>query len=296
MDWLIDLLRDNVWNGIGGLIVLLGALYGIGRYVATRKPRWRYIVRGQNWIVGHIRNILGFVVFLITILVANLMFKDGWFAILIIVYTLALVVIFRVNAPPLRRSKTKFTKIPLLEIVNTTLDEIYDGPPSGEQIYHGVPFYINGNRYDTSKDDLMERELGLGKTIKNAKSVHLLINAGGARSKYLGYSLGRIKLIFNEGPPQFEELSLGTNIREWAIGNATPDVLVTEVHDKNKCRRVWYGNNVNGNAAIIDMLNISVEQTRENKDLDHIIIVRYVGPGTEEPPLGFFISAITIES
>ena len=176
-------------------------------------------------------------------------------------------------------------------------------------ILGGVKFLIESHIFDSENVALIEADghtetkLELPKPACQVKSVHLLINASGGWRIHRESNIvlewtqvGRIRFNFEGGSFQDTGLVLGDNIREWAIGNFPGD-LVGRVADP-LCRVVWKGKNASQKFAVIDGLEIPVQDSNREKHIESIVFIRDIPHRVEESKGGllhFLVSAITLE-
>lgn len=199
----------------------------------------------------------------------------------------------------------RFVPVPLIEtgLANADLST-YRRPPFGDCFWFGIPFKLQNARISMADTfDSQSKSLNLVEHVSGVQAVYFLINAGDGRRRYLGREIGWIDLNYEkDDPPQARCLiTLGQNVREWAIGNyvhlsATdhrPDQLVGTLEDSNT-REVWRGETQNGQVAVIDMLIMRVDERKLSKRLQSIVFVRTIPRNTIA--LDYFISGITIET
>ncbi len=201
--------------------------------------------------------------------------------------------------------------LPVGKFANATLKGKYENLPQGEVNLGGVTFLLTPEAYafDTSQaryiepDGSVRAELKLPQPVGKVKSVHLLINAGGAfrtdpdsNTPLEWLRIGRIQLIFKDTTSQETELILGGNVREWAIGNF-PGKLVDRI-DEPFSQVAWRGKNTSGKCAVIDRLEIPVLESNRSKQLESVVFIRDIpwkAPSSEGGKLHFFVSAVTLE-
>ncbi|TEU21864.1 MAG: hypothetical protein E3J21_01450 [Anaerolineales bacterium] len=168
----------------------------------------------------------------------------------------------------------------------------------GESWFNGVRFLLNANYFQTGPNGPRYTEFKSDKPLGRTSSVHLLVNAANAWKRHKGKNLegvtiGRVQLLFDDETAQETLLILGRNLREWAPGNK-PGELVDKVTDPLS-QVAWKGRNDRGNEAIIDQLEIPVQERHRKKGLKQISISRDIQPGTPEDILVLAIFAITLE-
>ena len=202
--------------------------------------------------------------------------------------------------------------IPVGKVANEILSNKYLEAPQKETVLNGVNFFFEPKTYiyDTSKsthingDGSVSAWLDLLNPIGSVKSVHVLINAGGAfkvdkesSSSLEWLKLGRITLVFTDKTEQTTELILGGNIREWAIGNF-PGELIDRVDDSH-CKVAWRGKNTSNKMAVIDHLEIPINEINSRKKIQNIVFARDIpweSPSSQGGKAHFFVSGVTIES
>lgn len=135
------------------------------------------------------------------------------------------------------------------------LSSLYASAPSGSAS-------LGGHTFDLSGGNLVS--LGNGQSVtytgswSNAQSAHLLLNT---MNTYLWYDqsvVGTVTLTFSDGTTQTANLTVGGNIREWRTGAGN---TVTWINDP-AATNVWSGTAVDGSAAAIDMLTMTISPTK----------------------------------
>jgi hypothetical protein len=197
----------------------------------------------------------------------------------------------------------QFIQIPLDEsgLANENLS-VYKNPPFGDCRWYGIPFCVHNARISMANIFASESKLlNSFEPVFGVCAVHFLINAGDGRKKY-NREIGHINFIFeqDETPQLSYPVTLGKNVREWAIGNwvsvsetnRVADALVRTVEDKNS-RQVWKGETRDGDVAVIDMLTVKIDASKHTKQLSGIQFTRSVPPNTIA--LDYFVSGVTIE-
>lgn len=293
---LLSVLRDNAWNGIAGLVVLVGAIIAIYRSVRKRPILPAFVPRLLQWLRLNPRYVAFAILTAVAAFGSLAITGNQWSALILVAYASLLALIRSLPRRPTARGVHRFRTLSIDTITNAFLHDIYDHFPQGQLNVNGVPFEVTDSRYDTSQA-LASRvaTIQLQPAIRRPIAAHFLINAGGARSEYRDTVAGRLTFRFGDEESFSLELVIGENIREWAIGNASPGLLVTDVASEAGTRIVWSGRNLSGNEAIIDSLPVTFPTSHRRFRLSQIDIVRDVGSGTSHGDLGFFISAVSIE-
>lgn len=297
LEKLLLILRDNAWNGVAALVAIAGGLYGVFRFMSRQPIRPKWFNALGTWLRLNARGLIQAMLTLTAATAAIALTASYWPALIIILYALILWGLARVTRALGPDPKRRFRTIPIDQVGNAYLHDIYADPPKAGLMLNGVPFSITDVRYDTSRDPGSRRAtiIDLQPSIRRPIAAHFLVNAGGAQSSHRGRTLGRLRFRFTDDTSMTEELVLGKNIREWAIGNASPGLLVTNVDPTSAVKIAWSGRNVSGNDAIMDCLTIFLQKGQRKPPLHQIEVVRDVGPGATRDNLGFFVSAITIE-
>ena len=266
----------------------------------------------KRWTKANLQPVIGLVVLLGVAYGAYALTHSLWvialtlgFAVAITLLTRSLRATFR--AP--RRPRFQVVPLPVAKVTDTNLGKRYLDPPQGEVNLGEVKFLVGPAIFDSANVRYIEpgghteTKLELAKPAQQVKSVHLLINASGGwrihreSDTVLEWTrIGRIRLSFEDDTFQDTELILGDNIREWAIGNS-PENLVGRVADP-LCRVVWKGKTASGKYAVIDKLEIPVQESNQQKHLASIVFIRdipYRAQASEGGLLHFLVSAVTLE-
>jgi hypothetical protein len=189
-------------------------------------------------------------------------------------------------------------------LVNEDLS-IYAHPPYGQQKFGKIPFYVENARI--SMADVFDGNgitFNLQKPIIGVHAVHFLINAGDGRKRYGEVVIGRIEFIFKDDSlsPQRFEIKLIQNVREWAIGNYVTvtidgqkkyDPLVDSVKGNQISYEAWRGTTSTGQVAVMDMLQVGIDESKHDKALTSIRFTRDIPRG--KYALDYFVSGITVE-
>jgi hypothetical protein len=135
------------------------------------------------------------------------------------------------------------------------LSSLYASAPTGTVT-------LGGHTFDLSGGNLVS--LGSGQTVtytgswSNAQNVLLLLNTMNTYLWYDQTQVGTVTLTFADGTTQVVNLIVGVNVREWRTGAGN---TVTWISDPNTTN-VWSGSAVDGSAAVIDMLTITVSPVK----------------------------------
>jgi hypothetical protein len=192
-----------------------------------------------------------------------------------------------------RNGPIPFLPVSLNKVANSDLESNYSNPPTGKIPFDDIPFHIERGEksiVDISPIYVDNIKLELERPIKGVSSVYFLTNAGNTFKQNEGKKIGEIDLIFEGEIIQKQELILGHNIREWAPGNMAPGELVDKVTE-NLSQQIWEGENTAGNRAVIDRLEVIVQESNRSKRLREIRFSRNV---TIEKS-AFLILAITLK-
>jgi hypothetical protein len=136
-------------------------------------------------------------------------------------------------------------------------------PLSG--IYVGAPTGITslgGHTFDLSSGNLLSLNNGQSASFSgswaNATGAYLLLNSANTYLWYDQTVVGNVTLTFSDGTTQSTDLMVGGNLREWRTGAG---FTVNLIADPNAAQ-VWSGTALDGSAAVIDMLTISLTGTK----------------------------------
>src|SRR6266851_5570472 len=135
------------------------------------------------------------------------------------------------------------------------LSSLYASAPSGTAS-------LGGHAFDFSGGNLVS--LGNGQSVtyngswSNAQSVLLLLNTMNTYLWYDQTQVGTVTLTFSEVTTQVTNLTVGDNVREWRTGAGN---TVNWINDP-ATTTVWNGSAIDGSAAVIDMLTISLAGTQ----------------------------------
>ncbi len=323
--WILDLLRDSVWNGIVGIITILTVLFTLVRLVIN-------LVRGvkvqQSFIntvnktiaevASLIRKVIGYVLtrgWKFQGLVSVLIFLGIWgqhrttqeiattFAVLSVICWLLIRAAYITNFEIRKLSEevggTKFEYLPLDNVaIADDFTRRYPDLRLGINEFNNIPFLLTTRYFDTSATADRVKQLRLSTPIKGLYAVHILVNAGNAWKRHLdkdlsGTVLGKITLWFTGEATQEVKLILGENVREWAPGNKIGE-LVDQATDLLS-QLAWASKSGGHNLFVIDQLEIPVSTRYRRKALERIVITKDTKPNTPEDILAFSIFAITVE-
>jgi len=134
------------------------------------------------------------------------------------------------------------------------LSSLYANPPTGFAS-------LGGHTFDLSGGNLVS--LGSGQSVtytgswSNAQSVLLLLNTMNTYLWYDQTQVGTVTLTFSDGTTLVTNLTVGGNVREWRTGAGNTVNWINDPATTN----VWSGSSLDGSAAVIDMLTISLAST-----------------------------------
>lgn len=304
----IFILQIIILIGIGILFILTWQLF-----LEFLKSLWRFVKLIFNWCLLNWHITIGGMI-LIGIAIVTYFLTQSFLYVAIL---MGIVLSFFLLTKPVkqidqkqeRESPYQTIPLPIGLVANSNIKEKYSEPPNGLTRLNGVEFDIGELIFDTSKERIIDSDgfkrtkLIFVTTIKNVKSVHLLINAGGGWKKEPQskveldwFKIGRVKFVFRDGTTQETEIRLGDNVREWAIGNF-PGKLVDRVSDPS-CQVAWKGQTTEGKYAVIDHLEIPIQDMNKSKQLKSIIFIRDIhskAKPAEGGNLHYMIHAITFE-
>src|SRR3989440_629255 len=135
------------------------------------------------------------------------------------------------------------------------LSSMYAGAPSGITT-------LGGHSFDLSSGNLIQLSNGQSVTFAgswaNATSAYLLLNSANTYLWYDQTVVGNVTITFSDGSTQSTDLMVGSNLREWRIGAGFTDNTITDP----AAAQVWGGTALDGTAATIDMLTITMAGTK----------------------------------
>jgi hypothetical protein len=135
------------------------------------------------------------------------------------------------------------------------LSSLYASAPSGSAS-------LGGHTFDLSGGNLVSLANGQSVTYtgswSNAQSVLLLLNTMNTYLWYDQTQVGTVTLTFSDGTTLVTNLTVGGNLREWRSGAGNTVNWINDPATTN----VWSGSAVDGSAAVIDMLTISLAGTQ----------------------------------
>ncbi|MBK7202240.1 hypothetical protein [Candidatus Amarolinea dominans] len=158
-------------------------------------------------------------------------------------------------APP--ATSEKFLVVSLQGVVNAMITDGYIDPPLGDVVLSGVRFSLGqGGSVTTQAAPLTgnPQRISLSVDAPAPEAVYLLLTGGNLYSRFDGLTVGRVRLIFDDGKMHAVDLVAGHNLREWkqsgdVIGRTRSPELA----------EVWRGaNRFDAGVAVIDMLRVSV--------------------------------------
>src|SRR5437868_1959332 len=138
---------------------------------------------------------------------------------------------------------------------STPLSSMYAGAPSGITT-------LGGHSFDLSSGNLIAltngQSVALAGSWVNATSAYLLLNSANTYLWYDQSVVGNVTITFSDGTTQSTDLTVGGNLREWRIGAGFTDNTLTDP----AASQVWSGSAIDGTAATIDMLTITLPGTK----------------------------------
>jgi hypothetical protein len=122
---------------------------------------------------------------------------------------------------------------------------------------------LGGHSFDLSSGNLLQLANGQSVSFSGSwtkpSGAYLLLNSFNTYLWYDGTPVGTVTVTFADGTSQTTTLTVGSNLREWNIGSGFTDNTLTDP----ATAQVWSGSAVNGTAATIDMLTISLPATQD---------------------------------
>src|SRR5437588_8501112 len=138
---------------------------------------------------------------------------------------------------------------------STPLSSMYAGARSGITT-------LGGHSFDLSSGNLIAltngQSVALAGSWVNATSAYLLLNSANTYLWYDGTVVGNVSVSFSDGTTQSTDLTVGSNLREWRIVAGFTDNTITDP----AAAQVWSGTALDGAAATIDMLTITLPGTK----------------------------------
>src|SRR2546421_6960385 len=135
------------------------------------------------------------------------------------------------------------------------LSGVYVGAPSGITS-------LGGHSFDLSSGNLVSLSNGQSVSFSgswaNATGAYLLLNSANTYLWYDQTVVGNVTITFSDGSTQSTDLMVGSNLREWRIGAGFTDNTITDP----AAAQVWGGTALDGTAATIDMLTITMAGTK----------------------------------
>lgn len=151
----------------------------------------------------------------------------------------------------------QFLPVSLQGFVNASTTDGYVAPPLGDVVLSGVHFSLGqGGSITTQAAPLPNnpKSISLPVKVQAPEAVYLLLTGGDLYSRFAGRTVGKVRLVFDDGKVHAVDLVAGQNLREWKqsgeVVSRTSSPNVTEA---------WRGaNRDDENTAVIDMLRIPI--------------------------------------
>ena len=163
-----------------------------------------------------------------------------------------------------------YEPVSLQSICNYKFSSDIRNPPTGDQVFAGIPFSIptSGlNRFLTQNCGLSSFPTRgfVTVSIRNPIAVHVLIGGGYVRPKFSGKQVGRTVLHFSDGSTYEEVIIAGRNIREhWLAFDGGSINTITSPN----CQTVWQGTTTGSpRTSLIDMCTIPLPESYQEKIL-----------------------------
>ena len=103
--------------------------------------------------------------------------------------------------------------------------------------------------------------------ISYATHLYVLIQAGHASTAYLNKEIGRIHAVFSDGSTIVTRLTLGVNIRDWAIANPA----AVNTLSGHETQPAWQGVS-QGTQGVMDLLTVEIPKSHRTLRLTGIMI------------------------
>jgi hypothetical protein len=144
--------------------------------------------------------------------------------------------------------------VALGSLATVPLSSEYASAPSGVVTLGGHSFNLSGNMIQLSNG----QSASFSGSWANATSAYLLLNSANTYLWYDQSIVGNVTITFSDGTTQSTDLTVGSNLREWRIGAGFTDNTLTDP----AASQVWSGSAIDGAAATIDMLTITLPGTK----------------------------------
>jgi hypothetical protein len=186
-----------------------------------------------------------------------------------------------------------YVPIDLSAYCNFSLSSLYAAPPTGSQVFAGVPFRIGTGANNTIATDDGGMFAGLPETQaisvnKKAYSIFLILD--GAYVHQANQTWGRLTFTYDSGVPRVVTLTSGFNIRDWVASGSGQSVRTTSAL---YVQEIYRGdpqpiNNWAPGSAVFDLMSFTLDSTRVLKS----VTLEDLRPSTG----GLMLSAMTIDA
>lgn len=176
------------------------------------------------------------------------------------------------NTPTAPPTAGQFLPVSLRGFVNASTTDGYIDPPLGDVVLSSVHFSLNqGGTLTTQAAPLPDNPTSISLPVdaQAPQAVYLLLTGGDLFSRFAGQTVGRVRLVFDDGRTHALDLVAGQNVREWklsagVVSSATsPDLA-----------EVWRGaNRDDESTAVMDMLRIPIPSGLQARRLISIEVV-----------------------
>lgn len=172
-----------------------------------------------------------------------------------------------------------------------TLGLVVSGGGLEHREFLNIPFEIGRGISTFGCGDGVTDRVELIADVFNPLSLHFLIQAGNASSRYEGLKLGSIQIFFSDGRSLNEDLIVGYNIRDWSRNFPNSVTTVTSANTLE----AWRGFAPSGREGGIDMLTIPISETYLGTSLTNVEVLDTSDDAEISNNLCIHLTAVTVE-
>jgi hypothetical protein len=174
-------------------------------------------------------------------------------------------------------SAEQIVVVPLAVVANAGTNDGYVDPPQGNVVFSRVNFYLGQGESATTQAASLPANptrVSLPVNTTSPEAVYLLLTGGNLSSRFAGQTVGRVRLVFDDGRVHTVDVVAGHNLREWKHYG---DVLTRTTSPD--LTEVWRGaNRFDPGPAVIDMLRVAVPAELQS---GHMVAVEVLDLSTE---------------